>query len=229
MELWKDSILNSLIERDRREKSQIDLISAYTRLASRTASLEAKVLSISSSSPSPHLNLGTLALQDQHQHTASSPSRSPRPTSSSADPIPTTTTTTGSAILDTPQPPHQQLRTDLLEAQRTKAALTQTLTTLQTSHTNLLAKHASCTTQITKLTTERDLARKRLDTREEEMRFKNKQVERLQDEVMEYEIQLNVLHQQKDALQAEYDGLVARMMRYKEREAEELINNSKYS
>ena len=79
------------------------------------------------------------------------------------------------------------------------------------------------------LTTERDFARKRLDTREEEMRFKNKQVERLQDEVMEYEIQLNILHQQKDALQLEYDGLVQRMMKYKEREAEELINNSKYS
>lgn len=61
------------------------------------------------------------------------------------------------------------------------------------------------------------------------MQYKNKQVERLQDDIIALEMQLNVLHDQKDKLQGEYDDLVKRMMSYKEREAEELINNSKYS
>ena len=73
------------------------------------------------------------------------------------------------------------------------------------------------------------MARGKLATREEEMQHKNKQVERLQDDIIALEMQLNVLHEQKQKLQEDYDSLVARMMKYKEREAEELINNSKYS
>lgn len=71
--------------------------------------------------------------------------------------------------------------------------------------------------------------RSRLSNREEEMQYKNKQVERLQDDILASEMELNVLHDQKDKLQTEHDSLVVRIMKYKEREAEEMINNSKYS
>jgi len=54
-------------------------------------------------------------------------------------------------------------------------------------------------------------------------------VERLQDDIIALEMQLNILHEQMDKLQGEYSDLVKRMVKYKEQEAEELINNSKYS
>lgn len=130
---------------------------------------------------------------------------------------------------DLAHPTLVQLRSDLTSAQRTKAILTSEISTLKSQHAQLTSAYRICEGTIAQLTTERDTARSRLSNREEEMQYKNKQVERLQDDIIALEMELNVLHDQKDKLQTEHDSLVVRIMKYKEREAEEMINNSKYS
>ncbi|KAF8469227.1 autophagy-related protein 16 [Kalaharituber pfeilii] len=215
MESWKGSVLNALQERDRREKSQIDIISAYTRLASRTAFLEAKVSALQANRPAAVGTTAQASNRTGSQNQSSSQTNLP--------------VSGGGGTFDPTHPAHLQLKTDLSEAQRTKASLTTENAALKAQHAQVVAAHTTCKATISQLTTERDLARNKLATREEEMQYKNKQVERLQDDIIALEMQLNVLHDQKDQLQRDYDSLVARMMKYKEREAEELINNSKYS
>lgn len=218
-ETWKDSILTSLTKRDKREKSQLDIITAYTRLASRTSFLESKVQALQLNRPLGAPSTSPSQTQLPNLKETTTPTRSSSQTNLSLAP----------GALEPTNPVILQLKSDLTTAQRTKALLTTELTALKAQHTELTASHSSCKQQIAQLSQERNTFSQKLANREEEMQYKNKQVERLQDDIIALEMQLNVLHDQKDKLQGEYDDLVKRMMSYKEREAEELINNSKYS
>ncbi|KAF8421062.1 autophagy-related protein 16 [Tirmania nivea] len=223
-ETWKDSILASLTERDKREKSQLDIITAYTRLASRTSFLESKVQALQLNRP---FGAPLSSTPSQNQLPNLQETTTP-PRSSSQINLPFAPISTPLGLEPT-HPVLLQLKSDLTNAQRTKVFLTTELTALKAQHTELTASHSSYRQQIAQLTQERNIFSRKLANREEEMQYKNKQVERLQDDIIALEMQLNVLHDQKDKLQGEYDDLVKRMMKYKEREAEELINNSKYS
>ncbi|KAF8451802.1 autophagy-related protein 16 [Terfezia claveryi] len=228
-ETWKDSILASLTERDKREKSQLDIITAYTRLASRTSFLESKVQALQLNRPfgAPHSTICSQTQIPNPKETTTPSDSSPQTNLPHAPGTPPSIPTP--LGLEPTNPVLLQLKSDLTIAQRTKTLLTTDLNALKAQYTELIASHSSCKQQIAELIEERNTFSRKLATREEEMQYKNKQVERLQDDIIALEMQLNVLHDQKDKLQGEYNDLVKRMMKYKEREAEELINNSKYS
>lgn len=186
-----------------------------TRLASRTAFLEARVTALQTNNSFSPIEGGTAAAQD----TGGSSSQALTPSGGG----------TGSGVFDITHPTLIQLKADLAEAQRTRATLTTELADLKVQHAQAISAHSDCASSISQLTFERDQARGKLATREEEMMYKHKQVERLHDDIIVLEMQLNILHDQHAALQKEYNLLVTRMVQYKEKEAEDLINNSRYS
>ena len=132
-------------------------------------------------------------------------------------------------MFDITHPSLVKLKADLAGAQQTRTVLTTELAALKTQHAQAVTAHRDCASSIAQLASERDQARGKLATREEEMMLRHKAVERLQDDIIVLEMQLNVLHDQHAVLQKEYGMLVTRMLQYKEKEAEQLFNNSRYS
>lgn len=112
-----------------------------------------------------------------------------------------------------------QLRQDLASAQNARSTLT-------TANTDLTARLATLTSdieqlqdQLKKLKAQYASQSRRLKDRDSELVEKRKMLERVQDEIVGLEMQLNVSEQEKERLRNENEGLVKRLVR----ESDEIV------
>ncbi|KAK6536450.1 hypothetical protein TWF281_000686 [Arthrobotrys megalospora] len=198
---WRSDLLVAFAERDAREKSQASIISEYTRLANRAATLTSSTTNTTSTDP---------------------PTDSTPPSSKSPAPVPSSDLQTLHTTLTT-------LRTDLATSQKDRTTLQTQLLTTATSLSNLQKSSSANFRELDKVKTERYHLEQRLKTRDEESKLNRKMIENLQDEIIALNIQLNIGEQAKMRLKSENEELISRWMALKKDEAEAMNNNSKYS
>ncbi|KAI9678564.1 MAG: hypothetical protein M1817_005621 [Caeruleum heppii] len=204
MSAWLAEYSRALRVRDRREKANLELYQSHTRLADRTAALEA---------------LSAIQI-DRDQETSSSdtkglnwgPAAKPPP---SASPLP------GDAV--------DQMRRDLAEAQRTKVALEARIKQATVELHTLQAKSAIDDRRIAEVSRQRNTADRRVRDRDEELKGKAKLLESVQDELVSLNLQLNMAENRTEELRTENEQLVRRWMERKGLEADEMNRASKFS
>ncbi|KAK6363225.1 hypothetical protein TWF730_000669 [Orbilia blumenaviensis] len=210
---WRSDILVAFAERDAREKSQASIISEYTRLADRTATLT----SIPTIFTTSTTTITTTTNEESPSNPLSSSSSStpaPQPPSSDLQSLHTALTT---------------LRTDLTTSQKDRTTLQTQLTTTTTSLSLLQKSSTANLRELDKVKTERYHLEQKLKTRDEESKLNRKIIENLQDEILALNIQLDIGEQAKVRLKSENEELISRWMALKKDEAEAMNNNSKYS
>ncbi|KAI9887827.1 MAG: hypothetical protein M1823_000349 [Watsoniomyces obsoletus] len=205
---WQVEYLAALKARDDREKANYDLLESYAKLADRTARLaETRRHPPSSPEPGP-------------------PPKSPRPGS--------TRKTTGlQDKASTPVPSTDdditQLKSNLSEAQRSKAELQSRLKTCTEELEKLKKNYQETWSRTQELSTERTALATRLRDKEEELRGKAKLLEDVQDEVISLNIQLNIAEKRAEDLQKENRELVDRWMERMGQEADAMNDASKFT
>ncbi|KAF3902832.1 hypothetical protein AA313_de0206362 [Arthrobotrys entomopaga] len=218
---WRSDLLDAFRERDAREKAQASFISSYTRLADRAASL-----SLSTSTPSTLPSTS----EDPPSNTTSSSSTSATPTRLKS-PAPTTTITTNPSpdLISSLQQTLSTLRSDLQTSQRDRTTLQTQLSTVTTNLTLLQKSSSANLRELDRIKLDRHSLEQRLKSRDEEAKLNRKMIENLQDEIIALNIQLNIGEQAKMRLKSENEELIARWVKLKQDEVEEMHNNSKYS
>ncbi|KAI7086808.1 hypothetical protein KC356_g4661 [Hortaea werneckii] len=204
---WIEQYSAALTERDARELAHKRYIEAYTKLADRTALLEAKPSAAvaSSSTPTPT------------GRTRTNPSTDPK---GGNDP--------GS---DAP-PPNDLLaglKTDLAATQRARAALQAQVEELTASISALQTQNQASSTQIAHLSRQKADVERKLRDRDEELKGKGRLVEQAQDEMVALGLQLNVAEEQKEKLTRENQELVDRWMKRMGEEAERVNRDSRWA
>ncbi|KAB8360684.1 hypothetical protein FH972_024422 [Carpinus fangiana] len=209
MSSWLEDYLAALDNRDRREKANAATIEAYSKLADRTAALEAAIREAPTTPSAPE--------------PAATPSRLP-------------TRILGSPRSPPPPPESASvvsLRADLVAANRNKAvmetqlsALTTQLTTLQATSMGQTSQTASLQKQIALLEHEKASLTRKLRDRESELKEKARLVENVQDEMLGLEMQINVAEERSTKLQQENKELVDRWMQRMGKEAERMNEGS---
>ncbi|KAF3908505.1 hypothetical protein ABW21_db0205298 [Orbilia brochopaga] len=208
---WRADLLAAFAERDAREKAQAGIISEYTRLADRAASLSA--------APPIQSAPQTSDTADASSTTSSNPVRSPPPPPSTS--VPTDLTILHNALTT--------LRSDLATSQRDRTTLQNQLTTTSTALTTIQRSSAANLRELDKVKNERYGLEQKLRARDDESKLNRKMVENLQDEIIALNIQLNIGEQAKARLKGENEELIARWMALKRDEADAMNNNSKFS
>ncbi|TKA74919.1 hypothetical protein B0A49_02589 [Cryomyces minteri] len=205
---WISQYSAALDERDRREKANEATINAYTKLADRTAALEAAARAATHppppSSPVP-----------ESKARPGTPQKAQRqPPSKDTEPVPTDALSA--------------LRFDLASTQQSRAALTLQVATLATSRTTLLAQTTKNTAQIATLTSQIASLTRKIADRDSELREKARLVQNVQDEMVALSLQLNMAEQRAEKLARENEELVKRWMERVGREAEEMNRDSRW-
>jgi flagellar motor protein MotB len=195
---WRDEYMEALQDRDERERASYqrvdeELIAAFTSLLDRTAALEAEKAALQPSISTPPQT-----------------SRSPTPSTNKRD-SPTTN-----------DPSTAQLRLDLAETLRSNGQLQNRIKTAETELVKLRLKSKNEAKQVESLTKERAFLMQKLKDRDEELRGKTKLLDDLHDEVISFNLQLNMSEQKVKQLKAENKELIDRWMASKGREAEEM-------
>ncbi|KAI9838138.1 MAG: hypothetical protein M1837_002633 [Sclerophora amabilis] len=221
MASWRAEYLEALKNRDRQERADFELIQAYTRLADRTASIEA------SPRPTPADDGPNTPRHSQERP----PSRTP-PTIRPGPP---------DANHKKPNPAHgstrtpdsaedlTQIRRDLAEAQRSKTDLQTRLRTSVEELERLRARSKGDSQRIAELSVARTGLATRVRDRDEELKGKAKLLEEVQDEVISLNIELNMAEKRCKDLGAENKELVSRLMAWKGQEADAINNASRFS
>lgn len=93
------------------------------------------------------------------------------------------------------------LRTDLAAAQSTRVTLTAELGTLNNTLASLQSTLTATSTTANSLAREKAILERKLRDRDEELREKSRLLERVQDEVVALEMQLNLLEQERSTRQ----------------------------
>ncbi|KAH8783423.1 autophagy-related protein 16 [Diaporthe sp. PMI_573] len=193
---WKEEYLSSILEAEKSNPVNQELVEACSLLNDRIAALEAEKAHWQSSTPTP-----SNAPQQQ------TPTKVSSATSSSA------------AATD---PAQSRLRTDLAEALRQKSSLEARLRKTTSERDALQATQRSQARAVRDLSGERDALRLRVGDQAEELRGKKHMLEQVQDEVLALEMQLNVAEQQKAKIAAENKQLIERWMRRARQEADDM-------
>lgn len=123
-----------------------------------------------------------------------------------------------------PQPvtSDELLRSDLAVAQRSKAGLEAEAVALRAQVSTLTLRITSATSLAAGLVRDKAALETKLRDREEEIREKRRLVERVQDEMVGLEMEINVTGEKLLELQCENEELVRRWMETKGREAEKM-------
>lgn len=123
-----------------------------------------------------------------------------------------------------PQPvtSDELLRSDLAVAQRSKAGLEAEAVALRAQVSTLTLRITSATSLAAGLVRDKAALETKLRDREEEIREKRRLVERVQDEMVGLEMEINVTGEKLLELQRENEELVRRWMETKGREAEKM-------
>ncbi|KAL1967878.1 hypothetical protein VTN77DRAFT_2295 [Rasamsonia byssochlamydoides] len=203
---WRDEYFAALGVRDQREKANIGLYDAYTRLADRTGAL------------------GTAASRQQLQ----SPEAAASPSSSATSKRGATT----GQQQDAGKPLQDILatvRADLAAAQRSRSELQDRLTRTNAELEKLKKKTQQDGRRIAMLEGERNHLQLRLRDRDEELRGKAKLLDSVQDELASLNLQLNMAEERSSRLQRENQELIDRWMAHKEKEADAMNQASKFS
>ncbi|OJJ81364.1 ATG16 family protein [Aspergillus glaucus CBS 516.65] len=120
-------------------------------------------------------------------------------------------------------------RTDLTEAQRSRAELQDRLARISADLEKLRKRSAQDGKRINALEGERTYLQLRLKDRDEELRGKAKLLDDFQDELATLNLQLNMAEEQSNRLQRENQELVDRWMARMGKEAEAMNDASRYS
>ncbi|KAK4541028.1 hypothetical protein LTR36_008397 [Oleoguttula mirabilis] len=205
---WIEQYSAALTERDARERAHKQYIDAYTKLADRTAALEAKPPPVASA-PSP-------------------PPQSPACRGRTSTP----TKGKAAAIKETEQSPTDplaRLRTDLATTQKARTTLQTQVDELTASLSALHTQHKTSTTQVTQLTRQKADVERKLKDRDEELKGKGRLVEQAQDEMVALGLQLHMSEERKEKLAHENKELVDRWMKRMGEEADRVNRDSKWA
>ncbi|MCJ1453649.1 hypothetical protein MMC28_003996 [Mycoblastus sanguinarius] len=204
MPFWHHEYLSALQERDKRDKANQATFDSYTKLANRTATLQAaptaeaaKPQGTSRSSPKPQ-NRG-----DSREKGA--------PTS------PTSTDTLA------------RLRSDLGEAQRSRGLMETRLQAVTEELQKLKIQSSLDSKRISELTKERASLTTGMRDRDEELKGKAKLLEDVHDETVSLTLQLNMAEEQSQNLRNENTELISRWMQRMGQEADAMNDESKFS
>ena len=221
-----EEYLSALEERDSREKGQVEYINACkeqpiryncnaysltssidTKLADRTATLEAASEKAPPSSPPPVPSTPSKAIGKQ---LVGGRTKSVSEEAASSD------------ILS-------QLRIDLATTQKSRAELQARLKPLNGELEALKVKSGKDLRRVSELTRERLTLERKLRDRDEELKGKARLVEEVQDEMVSLNLQLNMAEQRSDKLERENKELVDRWMARMGKEADAMNDASKWS
>ncbi|RMY76813.1 hypothetical protein D0862_13675 [Hortaea werneckii] len=206
---WIAQYSAALTERDARELAHKRYIDAYTKLADRTALLEAKPSPAVASSPAP-ASTG----KDPRSNTPTQPNRGGNDPESDAPP---------------PNDLLAGLRTDLAATQRARATLQTQVEELTATISALQTQNQSSSTQVSQLSRQKADVERKLRDRDEELKGKGRLVEQAQDEMVALGLQLNVAEEQKEKLTRENQELVDRWMKRMGEEAERVNRDSRWA
>lgn len=142
-------------------------------------------------------------------------------TSAPAPPTPDPDATLAAAATAT-DPLLLRLRADLAHALRQNTSLAARLRATSSERDRLLSLSRSQGRQVASLAAERDALARKVRDQAEELRGKKGMLDRMQDEVLALEMQLNVAEQQKTKIAAENKNLIDRWMTRMESEAREM-------
>lgn len=115
-----------------------------------------------------------------------------------------------------------QLRKDLAAAQSSNAKLISENKTLRSQLSDAEANNSNLQEEVTQLRKELEIALRRQKDYEEEAKERGRLTERLQDDLVAAEIELNISAEKMKKLQQDNEMLVQRWMKEKGREAEEM-------
>lgn len=194
---WRDEYVQALQDRDERERASYrriddELIAAFTSLLDRTAALESEKAARDQAAPQPGVP--------------------PAPSSKARDsPAPNST-----------DPSIAQIRADLTETLRSNGQLQTRIKTAEAELAKLRAQRKTDSKAISDLSKERAYHVQKLKDRDEELRGKAKLLDDLHDEVISFNLQLNMSEQKVKQLKTENKELIDRWMASKGREAEEM-------
>ncbi|KAL2011554.1 hypothetical protein VTN00DRAFT_4272 [Thermoascus crustaceus] len=210
---WREEYFAALGVRDEREKANVALYDAYTRLADRTGRLALAATN------TPHLSV-----------TSPEQSQQPPPPAGTASPkkkVPSPSR----------QQPQQELptadalaaaRADLATAQRSRAELEDRLSRTTAELEKLKKKSTQDGRRVAALESERTHLQMRLKDRDEELRGKAKLLNSVQDELASLNLQLNMAEDRSSRLQRENQELVDRWMARMGKEADAMNEASKF-
>ncbi|KAI9801540.1 MAG: hypothetical protein M1825_003219 [Sarcosagium campestre] len=207
MSAWRREYLEALQIRDRREKANIELISAFTKLADKAASLE---------SPAKSNARKTTDVEHSEAQASTGKAIGSRAVSNTEIPTPSTDR-------------YARMQVDLAEAQRTKVDLEARLNLVTGQFERLKDKSRDESKLIGSLSHERNGLIVRVRDRDEELRGKAKLLENVQDEMISLNLQLNMAEERLKASQKENKELVDRWMARMGREADAMNDASKFS
>ncbi|GME28786.1 autophagy protein [Neofusicoccum parvum] len=209
---WFSNYTSALRARDLREKAQEAHINAYTKLADRTARLEAERAAAPPPTPT------TAAPAQPAAKTKPSPSRfgrsSPAAAAAAAEPEPVDALS--------------RLRADLAATQTSRAALQAQLAGVTAELGALRTRATRDERAVAELRRAGAAQERRLRDRESEVKGKTRLVEEVQDELVSVNLQLNMAEQRSEELERENRELVDRWMKYKREEAERMNDLSKW-
>ena len=121
-----------------------------------------------------------------------------------------------------------RLRQDLSNTQKARAALAAELTDLTTTLSTLQSQHKASTSQIAVLTRQKGDVERRLRDRDEELRGKTKLAEDAQDEMVALGLQLNIAEAKAERLKVENEDLVRRWVERMGEEVERVNRESSW-
>ncbi|KAF4303659.1 Autophagy-related protein 16 [Botryosphaeria dothidea] len=210
---WLSDYTTALQARDQREKAQEAHINAYTKLADRTARLEADRAAAPPASAAP-----PTTSSPQPAANKPSPSRSRFGRSSPVIPEPEPA---ANDVLS-------RLRADLAQSTTSRAALQAQLNSVTAELTALKTRAARDEKAVSDLKRQAASLERKLRDRESEIKGKARLVEDVQDELVSVNLQLNMAEQKSEELERENRELVDRWMKYKREEAERMNDMSKW-
>ncbi|OQE27648.1 hypothetical protein PENSTE_c004G06330 [Penicillium steckii] len=207
---WREEYLTALAVRDQREKANLTIYDAYTRLADSTAKLPAAIdtSAIPSGSKGP-------TRTNQSEKTAFSQSKT-------AKKQPTEVESSTAELLNT-------TRAELAEAQRSRSELRDRLEKATSEAANLRKQIGGDGQRINRLESEVAQQKKRRKDVEEELRGKAKLLNEFQDEIAALTLQVNMAERKAKKLGEENEDLVNRWMKRMGQEADAMNDASKFS
>ncbi|KAK2766984.1 hypothetical protein FQN54_006301 [Arachnomyces sp. PD_36] len=209
---WREEYFSALGVRDEREKANVALYDAYTRLADRTGRIE--ITASSAATPAP----GTPNPPSQAQQ----PIKKPPPKNSSQKPQPDSQQSVSSDLLTT-------ARQELFEAQRSRAELQDRLAKKSNELDTLKKKFASESKRMAAISADRTHLQLKLKDRDEELRGKAKLLDDVQDELVSLNLQFNMAEERSTRLEKENRELVERWMARMGKEADAMNDASRFS
>ncbi|KAJ5370820.1 Autophagy protein 16 [Penicillium cataractarum] len=209
---WREEYLAALAVRDQREKANVELYDAFTRLADRSAQLAIPI----DSGTNPAAGRRSSVVSESQQPVSSAAGTVPKRQPSSE-----------------PGPSLAELlkitRADLSEAQRSRTELQDQLNRLNVELDKLLKKSQRDGRRLDTLESERGILGKRLKDRDEELREKTKLLEDFQAELASLNLEFNMAEKRSKELQQENKELVDRWMARMGQEADAMNDASKFS